>query len=96
MQKTFIPIQAYPALRVDKASAVSWLLAVVSPYSACWISAQAATIELRTIRPNENRAEAVTLPPNQSTSPYAVTIMVRFLKIVYTGTDRNCRALVLV
>lgn len=52
--------------------------------------------ELRTMSPNENRDEGETLPPNQRTSPYAITMMVKFLKIVYTGTERNWRALVLV
>lgn len=38
--------------------------------------------ELITIRPNEKRAMEVTEPPNHSTSPYAINMMVRFLKIV--------------
>jgi hypothetical protein len=46
------------------------------------MSAQAATTELRTIRPNEKSVSLLTEPPNQRTSPYAVIIMVRFLKIV--------------
>jgi hypothetical protein len=46
------------------------------------MSAQAATRELRTINPNENKAMGVTEPPNQSTSPYAIKMMVRFLKMV--------------
>jgi hypothetical protein len=52
------------------------------PLRACWISAQAAMMELKTIRPNEKRAMGVTEPPNQSTSPYAIRMMVRFLKMV--------------
>ena len=60
------------------------------------MSAQAATRELKTIRPKENRAMEVTAPPNHSTSPYAMRIIVKFLKIVYTGIERNRRAHVLV
>jgi hypothetical protein len=60
---------------------------------AAWMSAQAATTELKTIKPKDRSIKEVTLPPNQSTSPYAITIMVRFLKMVKTGTERNCRAL---
>jgi hypothetical protein len=94
VQKTFIPIQAYPAFKVDRAAETSRLWP--TPSIAAWISAQAAMTELRTIRPNESRARGDTLPPNHRTSPYAMTMMVRFLKMVYTGTDRNWRALVLV
>jgi hypothetical protein len=46
------------------------------------MSAQAAMMELRTIRPNEKRAIGVTEPPNHSTSPYAMRMMVKFLKMV--------------
>jgi hypothetical protein len=49
---------------------------------AAWISAQAATTELSTISPKDSRVRGVTLPPNQRTSPYAMTMMVRFLKMV--------------
>ena len=56
---------------------------------ACLISAQAATMELRTINPKENKVMEEIEPPNHRTSPYAVKIMVRFLKIVYTGIERN-------
>jgi hypothetical protein len=49
---------------------------------ACWMSAQAAMMELNTIRPNENSAMGVTDPPNHSTSPYAIRMMVKFLKMV--------------
>ena len=52
--------------------------------------------ELRTIRPKEKSAIPVTEPPNHSTSPYAIRMIVRFLNIVYTGIERNWRALVLV
>lgn len=45
--------------------------------------------ELRTIRPKENNAIPVTEPPNHSTSPYAIRMIVRFLNIVYTGIERN-------
>jgi hypothetical protein len=55
---------------------------------ACWMSAQAATMELSTMRPKEKRVIGVTEPPNQSTSPYAMRMMVRFLKMVYTGIER--------
>jgi hypothetical protein len=39
-------------------------------------------MELMTISPKEKRAMGVTEPPNQSTSPYAIKMIVRFLKIV--------------
>lgn len=64
--------------------------------SACWMSAHAAMTELKTMRPKEKSAMGVTEPPNQSTSPYAIRMMVRFLKMVYTGMDRNFSAQVLV
>ncbi len=38
--------------------------------------------ELSTIRPKENSAIDVTEPPNHNTSPYAIKMMVKFLKIV--------------
>lgn len=53
-------------------------------------------MELSTISPNESSAMDVTEPPNQSTSPYAIRMMVRFLKMVYTGIERNLSAQVLV
>jgi hypothetical protein len=59
---------------------------------ACLISAQAATTDESTIRPKEKRAIPVTEPPNQRTSPYAIKMIVKFLKIVYTGIERNWRA----
>jgi len=46
-------------------------------------------MELRTINPKENKVMEEIEPPNHRTSPYAVKIMVRFLKIVYTGIERN-------
>ena len=46
------------------------------------MSAQAATTELRTIKPKDKSDNLVTEPPNQSTSPYAVMMIVKFLKIV--------------
>lgn len=49
---------------------------------ACWMSAHAATTELSTINPKENKAMGDTEPPNQSTSPYAIMIIVKFLKMV--------------
>ena len=52
--------------------------------------------ELSTINPKEKRAMPVTEPPNHRTSPYAIKMMVKFLKIVYTGIERYWRALVLV
>ena len=60
---------------------------------ACLISAHAATTDDSTISPKENSVMRVTVPPNHSTSPYAVMMMVRFLKMVYTGMLRDCRAL---
>lgn len=60
------------------------------------MSAQAAMIELSTIKPNENKAMDETAPPNHSTSPYAIKMIVKFLKIVYTGIERYRRAQVLV
>jgi hypothetical protein len=46
------------------------------------MSAQAAMIELTTIRPKLSSVMLVTEPPNHSTSPYAIKMMVKFLKIV--------------
>jgi hypothetical protein len=46
------------------------------------MSAHAAMMELKTIKPNEKRAMGVTEPPNQSTSPYAMRMIVKFLKMV--------------
>ncbi len=46
------------------------------------MSAQAAITELMTINPNENKAMPVTEPPNHRTSPYAIRMIVRFLKMV--------------
>jgi hypothetical protein len=36
----------------------------------------------RTMRKKETRVSGVTEPPNQRTSPYAIRMMVRFLKMV--------------
>lgn len=52
--------------------------------------------ELKTIRPNENNDIEDTDPPNHNTSPYAMRMIVKFLKIVYTGIERYRRAHVLV
>lgn len=52
------------------------------------MSAQAAMRELRTIKPKEKRVIGETDPPNHKTSPYAIRMMVRFLKMVYTGMER--------
>lgn len=38
--------------------------------------------ELSTIKPKEKRDMPVTEPPNHSTSPYAIRMIVKFLKIV--------------
>lgn len=88
VQKQLISIQIYPALRVEILAVASMeecpLLSI-----ACLISAQAAITELRTISPKEKSVMPVTEPPNQSTSPYAMRIIVKFLKIVYTGIERN-------
>lgn len=56
------------------------------------MSDQAATVELKIIKAKDNKAVGATLAPNHSTSPYAMTIIVKFLKIVKTGTERNWRA----
>lgn len=68
---------------------------VASPLlsTACLMSAQAAMTELKTISPKENRVRFVTEPPNHKTSPYAIRMIVKFLKMVYTGIERNCNAL---
>ena len=88
VQMTLSPIHAYPAFKVEIASAVSPECPM--PLRAAWISAHAATMELSTMKPNDSKSNGVTLPPNQRTSPYAITIMVKFLKIVYTGILRYC------
>jgi hypothetical protein len=46
------------------------------------MSAHAAMIELKTIKPKLNKVMLVTDPPNHSTSPYAIRIIVKFLKMV--------------
>lgn len=75
-------IQIYPAFNVASCcvAAVEVVLACAS--RACLMSAQAAITELSTIRPKENRAMDETEPPNHNTSPYAIRMMVKFLKIV--------------
>lgn len=45
-----------------------------------------------TINKKDTIIMEVTLPPNQSTSPYAIKIMVKFLKIVYIGMGKYCNA----
>lgn len=89
-QKTLANIHAYPKFSDLRASEASegWTSRLVAAFT----SAQAATMELKTIRPNENRTSGVTRPPDKRTSPYAITMMVRFLKMVNTGTERNCKA----
>lgn len=48
-----------------------------------WVmSAQAAMMLLTTMRPKLSRAMPETEPPNHRTSPYAIRMMVRFLKMV--------------
>lgn len=84
-------IHRYPACSVDTAS-VAASLACPTLVNACWMSAHAAMTELKTIRPKEKSAMGVTEPPNHSTSPYAIRMMVRFLKMVYTGIERNFSA----
>lgn len=49
---------------------------------AALMSAQAETTDDKTINPKESRAIPVTDPPNHRTSPYAMRMIVRFLKIV--------------
>jgi hypothetical protein len=46
------------------------------------ISDTAAIIEDKTMKKNETRVNPVTRPPNQRTSPYAIRIIVKFLKMV--------------
>jgi hypothetical protein len=81
VHKQLVNIQMYPAFNVA-------ILAVASALScpcdsrACLMSAQAAMTELRTMSPKEKRAIGVTEPPNQRTSPYAIKMIVKFLKIV--------------
>lgn len=85
----------YPAFKVAIFSAASPVKAS-PPYEliACVMSAQAAMMLLSTMRPKLIRAIPVTEPPNHSTSPYAMRMMVKFLKMVYTGMLRNWRALI--
>ena len=64
------------------------------PERACETSAQAAMTLLITIKPKLRRANGVTEPPNHKTSPYAIKMMVKFLKIVYTGMLRNWSAFI--
>lgn len=46
------------------------------------MSAHAAMTDEPTMRKNEQSVRGVTCPPNQMTSPYAMRMMVRFLKIL--------------
>jgi hypothetical protein len=85
VQKQLNIIQMYPAFSVEIWVPTSWLTGVES---ACWMSAQAAMTDEKTMRPKEKSINGVTEPPNQRTSPYAIKIMVKFLKMVYTGIDR--------
>jgi hypothetical protein len=71
----------YPAFSVD-IRAVASEVEVPCDSNACLISAHAAMTELSTIKPNEKSAMDVTEPPNHNTSPYAIKIIVKFLKIV--------------
>lgn len=95
VDKQFANIHRYPAFKVANCAAAA---PVAEPWvsRACLMSAQAAITELNTMRPNEKSAMDETAPPNQSTSPYAIRMMVRFLNIVYTGIERYRRAQVLV
>lgn len=79
---TLIPTQPYPTLRADRAAVVESEPAPTLTVVACWTSAQAATMELSTIKPKDNRARGFTLPPTRKTSPYAITMIVKFLKMV--------------
>jgi hypothetical protein len=82
LQKQLNIIHRYPACSVDMASVDAACEPEPMFVRACWMSAQAAMMELRTINPKEKRASGVTAPPNQSTSPYAIRMIVRFLKMV--------------
>lgn len=64
VQRQLINIQTYPAFRVETFS-----VAPVPLSRACLISAHAAIIELKTMRPKEKSVRPVTEPPNQRTSP---------------------------
>lgn len=81
VQRQLANIQMYPALSVE-IRAVASDVEVPCDSNACLISAHAAMTELSTIRPNEKSAMEVTEPPNHNTSPYAIRMIVRFLKIV--------------
>ena len=55
------------------------------------LSDNAAIIDERTINKKLVIDNLVILLPNQRTSPYAIKMIVRFLKIVYTGIERYCK-----
>jgi hypothetical protein len=58
-----------------------------------WLSALINTegsSRIVTINAKATRVRPVTTPLNMNTSPYAMRMIVRFLKIVYTGIERNC------
>ena len=88
-------IHTYPPLSVASC-------AVAAPVAVPWVSntyvmsPHAATMELKIIKPKENRDMDETDPPDNSTSPYAIKTMLKFLKIVYTGIERYRKARVLV
>lgn len=50
-QITFMNIHAYPAFKAPKEDADACDLTLEADERACWISAQAATMELSTIKP---------------------------------------------
>jgi hypothetical protein len=91
--KQLLNIHMYPAFNVATDSAA---VSGASPdlLRACCISGHDAINELPIIRPNENSVMRVTREPlNHKYSPYAIRMIVRFLKIIYTGTDKYCSAL---
>jgi hypothetical protein len=67
LERQFNNIQIYPAFKLARLVAVACVGPI--PVSAALISAQALTMEERTMSPKERRARAVTEPPNQRTSP---------------------------
>jgi len=72
-------IQKYPILRV--ATTLDTEFRPPGPEDdECDTSLHAAIIDETTIKINETIVNAVTRPPNHKTSPYAIRMIVKFLK----------------
>jgi len=93
--RQFTSIQKYPMLNswtepVNASELLAGFTRELGISNASEMSAHAAIIEDITMNINETKVKPVTRPSNQSTSPNAIRMMVKFLNIVYTGMLKNC------